>query len=109
MTPIMSEKLAPRGKISSATCFGLFLSLFGMILTRQAVSYFSPTLPLTTALWKESLVWLRSAKASFLIRFLNSTLNVRRLLAKTFGVESFFACLINLVTRYFSRSCVFRA
>jgi len=36
---------------------GLFLSLFAMLLVRQTVSYFSPTLTSTAAIWKESLIW----------------------------------------------------
>lgn len=45
-------------KISKATWFGLFLALFGMLIARQTVSYFWPTLTFTAAIWKESLIWL---------------------------------------------------
>ena len=46
------------GKI---TWFGLFLALFGMLIARQAVSYFWPTLTFTAAVWKDSLLWLCAA------------------------------------------------
>jgi membrane protease YdiL (CAAX protease family) len=68
MTLIMSEKFAPRGKTASVTCLGLFLSLFGIILAREVVSYFSPTLTLTAAVWKESLIWLCAAALLIVIR-----------------------------------------
>ncbi len=64
----MSEKRAPRGKILPATGFGLFLSLFGMILARQVILYFSPTLTFNAALWKEALIWLCTAVLLVVIR-----------------------------------------
>ena len=68
LTPIMSEKRAPRGKILPATGFGLFLSLFGVILARQVILYFSPTLTFNAALWKEALIWLCAAVLLVVIR-----------------------------------------
>ena len=44
--------------ISKATWLGLFVALFGMLIARQAVSYFWPTLTFASAIWKESLIWL---------------------------------------------------
>ena len=44
--------------ISKATWLGLFVALFGMLIARQAVSYFWPTLTFAAAIWKESLIWL---------------------------------------------------
>jgi membrane protease YdiL (CAAX protease family) len=41
-----------------ATWIGLFLSLFGVPLIRQGVSYFYPNVSFTASLWKESLIWL---------------------------------------------------
>ena len=64
----MSEKRAPRGKILPATGFGLFLSLFGMILARQVILYFSPTLTFNAALWKEALIWLCAVALLVVIR-----------------------------------------
>jgi membrane protease YdiL (CAAX protease family) len=51
----------------TATWIGLFLALFGMLIARQAVSYFYPTLTFTAALWKESLMWLCVIALLFLI------------------------------------------
>jgi len=51
---------APTTNSSSktATWIGLFIAFFGILVVRQAVSYFYPTLTLVAALWKESLIWL---------------------------------------------------
>jgi membrane protease YdiL (CAAX protease family) len=50
---------APAARLSGvATWLGLFLALFALLIARQTVSYFSPTLTFTAALWKESLIWL---------------------------------------------------
>lgn len=54
----MTDQSEPHAKISTATWVGLFISLFGMLIARQVVSYFWPTLTFTSALWKESLIWL---------------------------------------------------
>ena len=48
-------------RVSSAktpTWIGLFLAFFGVLIVRQAVTYFYPTLTLAAAIWKESLIWL---------------------------------------------------
>jgi len=52
----MSDDTATEAKGSRITYFGLFLSLFAMLLVRQTVAYFSPTLTFTAAIWKESLI-----------------------------------------------------
>ena len=39
------------------TWIGLFIAFFGMLIVRQAVSYFYPTLTFPAAIWKESLIW----------------------------------------------------
>ena len=44
--------------IPKATWLGLLVALFGMLIARQAVSYFWPTLTFTAAIWKESLIWI---------------------------------------------------
>jgi membrane protease YdiL (CAAX protease family) len=54
----MNDKPLAESKISSATWIGLFIALFGMLIVRQTVSHFWPTLTFTAALWKESLIWL---------------------------------------------------
>jgi membrane protease YdiL (CAAX protease family) len=50
------------------TWVGLFIALFGMLIVRQAVTYFYPTLTLVAALWKESLIWLCVIALLFVIR-----------------------------------------
>ena len=42
----------------TATWIGLFIAFFGMLIARQAVSYFYPTVTVIGAVWKESLMWL---------------------------------------------------
>ena len=49
---------APDSPSKAATWTGLFIAFFGMLIMRQTVSYFYPTLTFTAALWKESLIWL---------------------------------------------------
>jgi membrane protease YdiL (CAAX protease family) len=50
------------------TAFGLFVALFGMLIVRQSVSYFWPTLTFTAALWKESLIWLCAVTVLLVVR-----------------------------------------
>ena len=64
----MSDKAAPLAKVSRATWIGLFLSLFSLLLIRQAVSHFWPTLNFTAALWKESLIWASAIVLLILVR-----------------------------------------
>src|ERR1039457_3448423 len=54
----MTDQPAAHSGISRGTWVGLLLALFGMLVVRQAVSYFLPTATFTAALWKESLIWL---------------------------------------------------
>lgn len=42
----------------TATRIGLFIAFFGVLIVRQAVTYFYPTLTFAAALWKESLIWI---------------------------------------------------
>ena len=51
----------------TATWVGLFIAFFGMLIARQAVSYFYPTLTFTAAIWKVSLSWLCVIALLFLI------------------------------------------
>lgn len=48
----------PSTKPGTPTWVGLFVALFGVLIVRQAVTYFYPTLTFAAALWKESLIWL---------------------------------------------------
>jgi membrane protease YdiL (CAAX protease family) len=58
MSDLPSIPGQPVARSKTATWIGLFIALFGMLIARQAVSYFYPTLTFTAALWKESLIWL---------------------------------------------------
>jgi membrane protease YdiL (CAAX protease family) len=64
----MSDKPTTELKVSPVTWIGLFLSLFGMLLVRQAVSFFAPTPTLTAAIWKETLIWATAAALLVLVR-----------------------------------------
>jgi membrane protease YdiL (CAAX protease family) len=64
----MPDEPRLRPKVSSATWIGLFISLFGMLIIRQTVSHFWPTLSFTAAVWKESLIWLSAAALLVLVR-----------------------------------------
>lgn len=55
-------------RVSTITWVGLFLALFGVLLVRQAVSHFWPTLTYTAALWKESLIWIIAVALLVIIR-----------------------------------------
>src|SRR6266487_748564 len=66
--PGLSEIRNPQSASRNATWIGLFLSLFAMLLIRQAVSYFSPTLTFTAAIWKDSLIWVSAIVLLILVR-----------------------------------------
>jgi hypothetical protein len=53
---IMSTEPARDGRISTATWIGLFLSLFGVVIIRQAFRFFTPDGPVTAVAWKEALI-----------------------------------------------------
>ena len=65
---LVTDKPAVATKISRVTWLGLFLSLFVMLLVRQSVSYFWPTLTFTAAIWKETLLWVSAITLLFIIR-----------------------------------------
>lgn len=58
----------PVSNTPRATWIGLFIAFFGVIIVRQAVSYFYPTLTLPAAFWKEFLIWLCVIALLFVIR-----------------------------------------
>jgi membrane protease YdiL (CAAX protease family) len=62
-----SGETASPTKVSPDTWVGLFLSLFAMLLVRQSVSYFWPTLTFTAAIWKETLLWVSAITLLFII------------------------------------------
>ena len=65
---LMTDGSAMAKRISRATWVGLFLSLFLMLLVRQSVSYFWPTLTFTAAIWKETLLWVSAITLLLIIR-----------------------------------------
>jgi membrane protease YdiL (CAAX protease family) len=64
----MSEQSGDRARISSVTWIGLFIALFALLVIRQTVSNFCPTLTFTAALWKESLIWVSAFALLVLVR-----------------------------------------
>ena len=55
-------------RLSPFTWLGLAIALFGMIVVRHAVLYFSPTLTVSAAIWSESLMWVCIAAVCWIIR-----------------------------------------
>lgn len=68
MIATMIDNPATKPRSSSTIWIGLFLSLFAMLIVRQAVSYFWPTLTFTAAIWKESLIWMSAVALLLLVR-----------------------------------------
>src|SRR6266404_3853522 len=67
MAPMNDSQDRPR--ISATTWLGLFVALFGMVIARAVVNAVFPTLTLTAALWKESLIWICVIVLVLVIRF----------------------------------------
>ena len=63
----MSDKAAPPAKVSRATWIGLFLSLFAFLVIRQTM-YFAPTLTTSSAIVKETLLWMSAVALLIIIR-----------------------------------------
>jgi len=55
-------------KISRATWAGLFLSLFAMVVIRQALAFFVPEITFASAILKETLIWASAAALIVIIR-----------------------------------------
>jgi len=55
-------------RLSPFTWLGLAIALFGLIVVRHAVLYFSPTLTVSAAIWSESLMWVCIAAVCLIIR-----------------------------------------
>lgn len=55
-------------RVSMFTWLGLGVALFSMIIVRQTVLYFSPTLTVSAAIWNESLMWLCIGALYLIIR-----------------------------------------
>jgi membrane protease YdiL (CAAX protease family) len=56
--PSVPGPAGPTTANKTATWAGLFIAFFGVLIVRQAVTYFYPTLTFAAALWKESLIWI---------------------------------------------------
>jgi len=68
MTNPPSDPARPVTKVSTATWIGLFIALFGMLITRQVVSHFYPVVTFSAAVWKESLIWFWAITLLIVIR-----------------------------------------
>jgi membrane protease YdiL (CAAX protease family) len=55
-------------KNTRATWLGLFLSLFAMLVIRQAIVFFVPEITLVSAILKEALIWASAAALLVIIR-----------------------------------------
>jgi membrane protease YdiL (CAAX protease family) len=55
-------------RVSRATWFGLFLSLFAMVVIRYVVVYFAYEITVGWAILKEALIWLSAAALLIIIR-----------------------------------------
>ena len=65
---IMSDEPATSSRVSSATWMGLFLSLFGVVIIRQAFRFFWSDMPVVAVAWREALIWVIAAALLILIR-----------------------------------------
>lgn len=54
----MNDTIGAPARIAPVTWIGLVLSIFGILVVRQVVSYCWPGLTFTAAVWKESLIWI---------------------------------------------------
>jgi hypothetical protein len=64
----MTNEHAVAAKISPATWLGLFLSLFAMVVIRQAFAFFVPDITFALAILKETLIWASAAALIVIIR-----------------------------------------
>src|SRR2546430_94 len=55
-------------KVSRATWAGLFISLFAMVVIRQAFVFFVPEITFASAVLKEALIWLSAVTLLVIIR-----------------------------------------
>lgn len=63
-----SLEVAEPAPSRAPTWIGLFISFLGILIARQTVNYFYPTLTFTAALWKESLIWVCVIALWFVVR-----------------------------------------
>ena len=57
-SPLAPGPEDPATTAKTPTWIGLFIAFFGILIARQAVNYFYPTLTFAAALWKELLIWV---------------------------------------------------
>jgi membrane protease YdiL (CAAX protease family) len=63
----MNDRPVIGARVSSATWIGLFLSLFGVVIIRQAFRFFTPDMPVAAVAWRETLIWAIAAALLVLI------------------------------------------
>jgi membrane protease YdiL (CAAX protease family) len=68
MTTSLASTESRVRRLSPFTWLGLAIALFGMIVVRHAVLYFSPTLTVSAAIWSESLMWVCIVAVCLIIR-----------------------------------------
>jgi membrane protease YdiL (CAAX protease family) len=64
---LVGDRLSPQ-KNTRATWVGLFLSLFAMVVIRQAFVFFVPEITFAAAILKEMLIWTSAAALLIIIR-----------------------------------------
>ncbi len=65
---LTSEEPSVPSKVSPATWAGLFISLFGMLVIRQGVTFFIPETTFASAIVKEVLIWVSAVTLLLVIR-----------------------------------------
>ena len=65
--PLMRERPAA-AKNTRATWLGLFVSLFAMVIIRQAFVFFVPEITFAAAIVKETLIWASAAALLVILR-----------------------------------------
>src|SRR5882724_4907176 len=66
--PLTPEEPSVLAKVSRATWAGLAISLFAMVVIRQAFVFFVPEPTLASAILKEALIWLNAVALIVIIR-----------------------------------------
>lgn len=66
--PLTSEQSSVPAKVPRATWAGLAISLFAMLLIRQAVAFFVPGTTFTSAVLKEALIWVSAITLLVIVR-----------------------------------------
>src|SRR5262245_42088948 len=66
--PFASNEPSIPTRVSRATCAGLTISLFAMVVIRQAFVFFGTETTFVSALLKEALIWLNAVALILIIR-----------------------------------------